>query len=163
MEYGIETAEMFNVEDVELSELLSQVYVAGGFTDPNEAVTLFDPLAVRKRGLIIAAREKRQSKLAGIVVLVPPESPARRVGQDNEAELHLLAVKTEYRRLGLGRMLVESAIDRAKRSGYSKIILWTQGSMKSARKLYETKEFIHVEDFVRNGRDFRVYKLLLDG
>ena len=163
MECEIGTAEMLNVEDIELSELLSQVYVAGGFTDPHEAVALFEPSAVRKRGLIIAARDRQHSGLAGIIILVPPDSPARRLAQDNEAEIHLLGVQSEYRRQGLGRMLVESAIGWAKRRGYSKIILWTQGAMKSAQKLYEAKGFIHVDDFQRNGRDFRVYELMLDG
>jgi len=162
MDWRIDTAEMLNVEDDELSELLSRVYVAGGFTDPHEAVTLFEPSAVRKRGLIIAARENQNSRLAGVIILVPPDSPARRLAQDNEAEIHLFGVQPEYRRQGLGRMLVEAAVDRAKQSGYTKIILWTQSAMSTAQNLYEAKGFIHVDDFQRNGRDFRVYELRLD-
>ena len=76
--------------------------------------------------------------------------------------MHLLGVKPEYRQHGLGRMLVESAIGRAKHSGYSKIILWTQISMKSAQKLYEATGFIHVDDIKRNGRDFKVYEMVLN-
>ena len=159
MEFNIDTADVINIEDAELSELLMQVYVSGGFTDPDEAVALFDPSAVRERGLIIAAREKQCLDLAGIIILVLPDSPARRLAQDNEAEIHLLGVKPEYRRHGLGRMLVESAIDRVRRDGYSKLILWTQLTMRAAQRLYEATGFIHVEDFKRNGRDFRLYEL----
>ena len=161
MEFEIGTADFLRIDDIELSELLMQVYVAGGFTAPDEAVSLFEPSAVRKRGTIIGAREKQHLKLAGIVIVVPPDSPARRLAQNNEAELHLLGVKPEYRRHGLGRMLVESAIDRAKQSGYSKIILWTQVSMKSAQKLYEATGFIHVADMKRNSRDFKIYEMAL--
>jgi len=161
MEFEIGTADFLGIDDFELSELLTQVYVAGGFTAPDEAVSLFEPSAVRKRGTIIGAREKQHLKLAGIVIVVPPDSPARRLAQNNEAELHLLGVKPEYRRHGLGRMLVESAIDRAKQSGYSKIILWTQVSMKSAQKLYEATGFIHVADMKRNSRDFKIYEMAL--
>ena len=162
MEFQIDTADILKIDDIELSELLTQVYVAGGFTEPDEAVSLFEPSAVRKRGMLIGAREKQHLGLAGIVIVVPPNSAARRLAQDNnEAEMHLLGVKPEYRRHGLGRMLVESAIGRAKHSGYSKIILWTQISMKSAHKLYEATGFIHVDDIKRNGRDFKVYEMAL--
>jgi ribosomal protein S18 acetylase RimI-like enzyme len=111
--------------------------------------------------MLIVAREKLNLSLAGIVIVVPPDSPARRLAQSNEAEMHLLGVKPEYRRHGLGRMLVESAIGIAKHSGYSKIILWTQISMKSAQQLYEATGFIHVGDIKRNGRDFKVYEMVL--
>ena len=111
--------------------------------------------------MLIGARETHQLQLAGIVIVVPPDSPARRLAQNNEAEIHLLGVKPEYRRHGLGRLLVESAIASAKHSGYTKIILWTQNSMDSAQKLYEVMGFIHVDDITRNGRDFKVYEMAL--
>ena len=161
MEFEISAEEFLRIDDIELSELLTQVYVAGGFTTPDEAGSLFEPSSVRGRGILIGAREKQHLKLAGIVIVVPPESPARRLAQNNEAEIHLLGVKPEYRGHGLGRILVESAIGRAKQSGYSKIILWTQVSMKSAQKLYEATGFIHVDDIKRNGRDFKVYEMVL--
>ncbi len=75
--------------------------------------------------------------------------------------MHLLAVKSEYRRHGLGRRLVESTIQKAKQSGYSKIILWTQLSMTSAQKLYEATGFTHIDDLKKNGRDFKVYERVL--
>ena len=161
MKFEIDTADFLKIDDIELSELLTQVYVAGGYTEPDEAVSLFEASAVRKRGMLIGARETHQLQLAGIVIVVPPDSPARRLAQNNEAEIHLLGVKPEYRRHGLGRLLVESAIARAKHSGYTKIILWTQNSMDSAQKLYEVMGFIHVDDITRNGRDFKVYEMAL--
>jgi len=159
MEFIIDTEDLLKIDDIELSELLTQVYVAGGFTEPDEAASLFDPSAVRKRGILIVAREKLHLRLAGIVIVVPPDSPARRLAQNNEAEMHLLGVNPEYRRHGLGRMLVESAIGIAKHIGYSKIILWTQISMSSAQKLYEATGFTYVDDIKRNGRDFKVYEM----
>ena len=161
MEFEIDTVDLLKIGNKELAELLWQVYVAGGYIEPDEAVSIFEPSAVRKRGVLIGAREKQHSKLAGIVIVVPPDSSARRLAKNNEAELHLLGVKPEYRQYGLGRMLVTSAIGRAKHSGYSKIILWTQISMKSAQKLYEAMGFIHVDDINRNGRDFKVYEMAL--
>ena len=160
MEFEIGSADILNVEDVELLALLTEVYVDAGFTNPDEAVSLFDPSAVRNRGMLIAAREKQQHLLAGMIIVVPPDSLARRLAKGNEAEIHLLAVKSEYRRHGLGRKLVESAIHKAKQSGYSKIILWTQTAMQPAQKLYESTGFVHVDQMQRNGRDFKVYEMI---
>lgn len=156
--FVIATADSLVIADFEISELLTQVYVSGGFTTPDEAVSLFEPSAVRGRGVLIGAREKQHSNLAGIVIVVPPYSPAQRLAGENEAELHLLGVKPEYRRHGLGRILVEAAVRRAGRLGCSKIILWTQLSMTYAQKLYESAGFLHVENIERNGRDFKVYE-----
>lgn len=157
-EFTIATADVLQIADHEISGLLMQVYVAGGFTTPEEAVSLFEPPAVRKRGTLIGARDNRNSKLAGFVILVPPDSPARRLAADNEGELHLLGVLPEYRGQGLGRLLIKASIDKASRSSYSKLILWTQLAMRSAQRLYETSGFQHVNDFERNGRKFKVYE-----
>ena len=161
MHFKIDTADSLKIDDVEISELLNRVYVLDGYTEPDEAVSLFEPSAVRERGLLLGARERQTLKLAGIVIVVPPDSPARRIAQNNEAEIHLLGVSPEYRRQGLGRSLVEAAVVAAKRSGYSKIILWTQMSMKSAQNLYETMGFSHVDNIQKNGREFKVYELTL--
>ena len=158
MEFEIATADTLEISDPELSELLTQVYVAGGFTTQEEAASLFEPSIVRNRGVLIGARERHHSKLAGIIIVVPPDSSARRLAKNNEAEIHLLGVKPEYRQHGVGRMLVEAAIARANQNGYSKLILWTQLSMNAAQRLYESSGFIHIDDIARNGRDFKVYE-----
>lgn len=161
MEFVINTSDCMKIDDDELSGLLFQVYVEGGFTTTDEAASLFQPHAVRERGILIGARVKQNLKLAGIIILVPPDSPARRLAQNNEAEIHLLGVKPEYRRHGLGRLIIEFAIEKAKQHGYIKVILWTQYSMNSAQKLYEATGFCHVNDIERNGRKFKVYEMEL--
>lgn len=159
--FEIGTADYLSITDLEIADLLTQVYVAGGFTPLAEAASLFEPAAVRGRGILLGAREKQQSILAGIVIVVPPDSPARRFAEKYEAEIHLLGVLPAYRRQGLGRLLVEAAVSSATRRGYSNIILWTQYSMTAAQKLYESLGFVHIDDHTRNGRDFKVYKKTL--
>jgi len=161
MEFEIDTAEALGIRDDEIEELLDQVYVAEDYMTREEAVTLFTPAVVRQRGVLIGAREHQHAALTGMVIVVPPESPARRIAQDNEAEIHLLGVRSAYRRHGLGRMLVEAAIRLATDKGYRKIILWTQYSMKSAQRLYEAVGFVHTSELKRNGRNFKVYELEL--
>ncbi|MDJ0651041.1 MAG: GNAT family N-acetyltransferase [Xenococcaceae cyanobacterium MO_188.B19] len=162
MKFEIDTADALKLKDIEISELLNQVYVEGGFIDLREAALLLNPSAVTKRGTLIGVREKLYSNLVAMIILVPPDSAARRLAKNNEAEIHLLAVKPEYRRRGLGGMLVESAINKAKSLGCSKIILWTQTTMKEAQKLYQTSGFVYIDDIERNSRKFKVYELKLD-
>jgi ribosomal protein S18 acetylase RimI-like enzyme len=156
--FTLDTADVLNISDNEISALLTQVYVDGGFTSPDEAITLFDPSAVRQRGILIGARDMQQAQFAGMVIVVPPASSARRFAGDNEAEMHLLGVKPEYRRHGLGRRLIEAAVEMATRLGYAKLILWTQNSMHSAQHLYEAAGFTHTGNFERNGRGFKIYE-----
>ena len=158
LEFNVATADLQAIADHELSELLAQVYVAGGFTTPDEAVSVLEPSTVRRRGILIGAREKYSSTLAGIVIVVPPDSPALRLAGSNEAEMHLLGVMPNYRSNGLGRMLIDAAINKAIHLDCSKLILWTQFSMNSAQRLYESAGFLHTRNFERNGRDFKVYE-----
>ncbi len=157
MEFEIDEAENLGVSDSELSELLTHVYVDGGFAMVNEAKALFEPSAVRQRGLLIGARDRKTSVLAGVVILVPPQSTARRLAQGNEVEMHLLGVKSDFRGYGLGKYLVTETITRAQKKGYSKMVLLTQESMKPAHLLYESVGFTHTKTLEKNGRIFLVY------
>ena len=153
-------ADALQISDLEISQLLTQVYVDGGFVAAEMAVSLFEANAVRSRGKIVAARAKQSLLFAGMVIIVYPDSPARRMAQSNEAEMHLLGVKPEYCGNGLGRALVAAAVNDASQSGYSKMLLWTQPTMYAAHRLYESSGFIRTpgRDFVRAGRDFKVYE-----
>lgn len=163
MDFQIDTADALKISDLEISQLLSRVYVDDGFVAPELAASLFEATAVRSRGKIIGARERQSLIFAGMVIIVYPTSPARRMAQGNEAEMHLLGVKPEYRGKGLGKALVAAAINDATQSGYSKMLLWTQATMQAAQRLYASSGFIRVpgRDFCRGGRDFRVYEKVL--
>ena len=160
MDFQIDTADALEVSDSEIAELLSRVYVDDGFVAPEMAASLFEPAAVKSRGKIIGAREKHSLRFAGMVIIVYPDSPVRRLAQGEETEMHLLGVKPEYRGSGLGRALVAAVVNDARLSGYSKMILSTQATMHAAHCLYESSGFIRVpgRDFCRAGRDFRVYE-----
>nr|WP_067042706.1 GNAT family N-acetyltransferase [Moritella sp. JT01] len=68
--------------------------------------------------------------------MVPPTSNARKLVKEDEVEVHLLAVKKDYRNNNLGHRLLSELILQAQNEGYKKIILWTQGSMAAAQYLY---------------------------
>ena len=162
MEFRIGDDDNLKIVDSELINLLTGVYVNEGFTNQEDANKLFSPSEVRQRGLIIGARCQYESKkLAGVVILVPPESKAIRLAKKNEAEMHLLAVNQEFRGFGLGKKLVMETVNIARKKEYSKIVLWTQDSMRVAQALYESVGFSHIDTMGKNGRKFFVYNLQL--
>jgi ribosomal protein S18 acetylase RimI-like enzyme len=149
------------VDDDEIEQLLRRVYVDGGFTSPDLAETLFAAAAVRARGRILFVREGQA--LAGMIIVVPPTSPARRLAAAGEMELHLLAVAPEQRHAGVGGALVGAALDSARAAGFASVVLWTQPTMHAAQRLYEQCGFVRApeRDFERSERSFRVYAINL--
>jgi DNA-binding MarR family transcriptional regulator/GNAT superfamily N-acetyltransferase len=90
-------------------------------------VAEFEP---RREGCWIAERD---GEPVGSVFLV----------KDSEevAKLRLLLVEPAARGLGIGARLVTEAIRFSRRSGYRKIILWTQSTLVAARHIYQAAGF----------------------
>ncbi|MEZ6094417.1 MAG: GNAT family N-acetyltransferase [Pirellulaceae bacterium] len=98
--------------------------------------------------------------LAGMVMVVRPDSPARRMAETDEAEIHLLAVDSIYRGQGLGRMLMARALETIRDMGFEKVVLWTQPTMLPAHRLYESLGFVraHWRDPVLDEVEFFAYE-----
>ena len=159
MKFEIDVAKNLDVDDNELRTLLYDVYVGGGYINPDDADDVLKPENVRSRGTIFAARDKQSGMLAGICILVLYGQRAIRLAKSNEVEFHLLAVNHEYRGLGLGTQLVDKLISISKKQKYSRVLLWTQESMKSAQNIYKKFGFVPRDEFEKNGRKFIVFEL----
>jgi len=159
MTFCVDTADSLSVSDKEILDLLMSVYVNEGYTSPDNGRRIFDPSSVKKRGNIFAARSNSDDAFAGMIILVPPDSPAKVFAMSNEAEIHLLAVDSKYRNFGLGKQLLEKALQEAQIAGYQRILLWTQPSMVAAQNLYESLGFSHNKerDFEKADRKFHFY------
>jgi len=158
MDYTIDHCESLSITDDEISDLLAQVYVQAGFTSADRAKSIFDPAKVKSRGILFAARQNANNEFIGMVIVVPAHSSAAVLAKENECEMHLLAVKPGYREHGLGRSLVNKAIEFAKQNNWSKMILWTQKPMQQAQSLYEASGFVRVSEMTKDGIEFMVYE-----
>lgn len=68
--------------DQQLTELLFDVYVAGGFSDNNRALHAFQANEIVKRGEVFIA--KVGSELLGTVILNRSENEFRQIAKDHE-------------------------------------------------------------------------------
>lgn len=157
MDLKIEATNCLDFSDAELTALLKEVYVGEGYVEAEQAETMLEAAAIRSRGNIITAYDAVRQSLAGLVIMVPPTSNARKLAKEDEVEVHLLAVKKNYRNNNLGYRLLSELILQAQSEGYKRIILWTQGSMVAAQNLYSKLGFVHESNFKAKGLDFYLY------
>lgn len=106
------------------------------------------------RGCLLIARINEEP--AGCVAV--------RALDDGDCEIKRLYVRPEFRRGGVGRQLVETAIRFARRSGYSRMLLDTLPAMTEAQSLYRSLGFGDIDGYYVNPvQGVRYLALELDG
>jgi putative acetyltransferase len=76
--------------------------------------------------------------------------PLPDVDYANACEMKRLYVRPAYRRLGIGRHLAQSLIDRGVQAGYSTLLLDTLDDMEAARGMYASLGFVEVAPYYFN-------------
>ena len=84
--------------------------------------------------------------------------------QTGICEMKRLYVKDDYKGSGLGKKLIKTIIEEAKKKGYEKMRLDTLPKMKTAQKLYKEFGFVEVTQYTVNPVDGAVFmeKLLIE-
>ena len=76
---------------------------------------------------------------------------------ETACELKRLFVKTKFRGLSIGKILIQKAIDDIKNLGYKEIYLDTLSTLKAACKLYEKFGFEQIPPYYYNPLENVVY------
>jgi GNAT superfamily N-acetyltransferase len=76
--------------------------------------------------------------------------PLPGVDDPNACEMKRLYVRRAFRRFGLGRLIAQALMDRARAAGYSSMLLDTLDEMESARELYASLGFVEVAPYYYN-------------
>jgi len=85
-------------------------------------------------------------ELLGTITVVQAGSPLSEIAQPGEAELRHLATAPAARGRGVGKALVEAAIEAARAAGARRIVLSTLPTMTVAHRLYEARGFVRVPE-----------------
>lgn len=96
------------------------------------------------RGALLMAWIDEQ--LVGCCALRPLDT----VDYPNACEMKRLYVRDKFRRSGVGRLLSEAILDRARLAGYDCVLLDTLDTMESARALYQELGFREIPPYYHN-------------
>src|SRR5258708_38454612 len=82
-------------------------------------------------------------------------------GLEGMAAVTTMWVDPNFRRQGVGDLLVKSVLDWARSTGYSRIVLWVTEGNEQAEKLYERNGFLRTGQvsLVRAGEDRIEYEM----
>jgi ribosomal protein S18 acetylase RimI-like enzyme len=109
--------------------------------------------------LLIAEDE---TEIRGFVGYVAPGRPREKIYKRDWAVLRMLSVDPIARGRGIGRLLTEECIARARRDGAPVIALHTSVVMEVALAMYVRIGFTHARDIVdRHGVHYAIYALAL--
>jgi ribosomal protein S18 acetylase RimI-like enzyme len=80
-------------------------------------------------------------------VMLQPWGPASEIARSaGEAELRALAVAPAAQGRGIGRLLLDEAVERARAGGAHHLVLSTQPAMHAAQRLYRAAGFVRLPE-----------------
>ena len=150
---------------VQVGALMIEVYAnLDGFPSPEEQPKYYEMLAnigdFTKKPSVDLLVAKQEEVLMGAVVYigdVADYGAGIDLSGERAAGFRLLAVSNQSRGLGVGKLLTDACLDRARGEGLPQMIIHTTDAMKVAWGMYEKMGFKRSEDldFLQSG--FPVY------
>ncbi len=116
-----------------------------GTYDHDYAVWLGDATSRGRDGGLLVAVDG--DELLGTTTWCPPGSPHRDLAtRTDQGEFRTLSVSLTARRRGVGRLLVEECLRRARRDGLAEVLLCSLPEMTPAHRLYAAMGFTRRPD-----------------
>lgn len=125
----------------------------------HEVSTLPGKYSVSKNGALYIAYIDIPSSASEFSVEKPIGCVGLRALSPQRSELKRLFLTPESRGLGVGKMLMDVVVERARELGYGEIVLDTLSSMEAARGLYERFGFVEMEAYYESHPDAVFYRL----
>jgi GNAT superfamily N-acetyltransferase len=126
-----------------VGELTARAYLDDGLvpegTDYQDTLRMAADRAAHAE--LLVAVDAEADRLLGTVSFVRPGSRYCEVAVAGEAEFRMLAVDRSARGRGVGRLLAQSCIDRARDGAASRVVISTSTQMAPAHRLYESLGF----------------------
>lgn len=114
------------------------------FQDFDSELATLPGLYAQPRGALLTAFVN--DSLAGCCAMRPLDN----VDYPNACEMKRLFVRPQFRKLGIGRLLVEAILDAARQAGYGSVLLDTLSDMETARALYHELGFDEIPPYYHN-------------
>lgn len=97
-------------------------------------------------GELIVAVDARDGDVLGSVLWCPPGSAYREIAREGEGEFRTLAVAPEAQGRGVGRLLVEDCLRRARDAQLCRVVLSSAQEMVAAQRLYRRLGFTRLPE-----------------
>lgn len=136
-----------------VGELTVAGFSAGPYPPDAERRVVLADAAGRAATADLRVAAGRDGELLGTATLAAGGSEHSRFAEPHELELRLLAVSPAARRRGIGALLLEDAVDRAREGGFVRLVLDTGARNATAQRLYHRSGFSRLpERETRSGR-----------
>ncbi len=130
-------------ELVAVGELTLAAYAAdNGMPREHPYAAVLLDAAARDRAAALLVATDSDDHLLGTVTYVSPGTPFAEIGGPDEAEVRTLAVAPAARGRGVGRLLSDECVRRARAEGCSAVVLSSGTWMTAAHRLYERMGFV---------------------
>ena len=94
---------------------------------------------VESAEVLVAAAD--DGRILGAVTFVPGPGPLAEFEGDDESGMRMLAVDPAAQGRGVGRLLAQACVERARKAGRARLVLHTTGAMAGAHRLYRSLGF----------------------
>lgn len=133
-------------EHVRVGDLLFAAYTAVG-GEPDWYLARMRQTPKRAAAVPVLVAVDAEDTILGTVTYVPgPGTAYSDVEREGEAGIRAFAVASEARGRGIGRLLVDAVIERARTDGRRGIAIFTRPRMTAAHALYESMGFVRAPE-----------------